>query len=114
MAVATPEAPSSIPTRALAIDFLKNSGVLFPPGASATFLPSSSKLVVRNTEENLDLVDQIVADSFEVRPTQVSIESKFVEIQQTNYKELSFDYSLGTGNIGNILYSGRQYHRSHH
>ena len=39
--------------------YLKGAGVQFPPGASASFLPSSSKLVVRNTEENLDLADQI-------------------------------------------------------
>ena len=43
-----------------AIDYLKKAGVVFPAGASANFLPRSSKLVVRDTEENLDLVDQIV------------------------------------------------------
>ena len=39
-------------------------------------------------------------------PNQTSIESKFVDIAQTNNKDLNFDYSLGTGNIGNIHYSG--------
>ena len=90
------------------MDYLKNAdGVaIFPDGASAEFIPSNSKLVVRNTEEQMDLVDRIVDALNATTPTQVSVESKFVEIQQTNYKELSFDYSLGTGNIGKIQYSG--------
>ena len=78
----------------------------FPEGASAQFLPASSKLVVRNTESNLDLVDQIVEAAVSAQPTQVNIEAKFVEIQQTNYKELSFDYQLGTGNIGRLFFTG--------
>jgi hypothetical protein len=36
----------------------------------------------------------------------VKVESKFVEIDQSDYKDLSFDYSLGTGNLGNLAYSG--------
>ncbi|HWB58896.1 MAG TPA: hypothetical protein VG733_05360 [Chthoniobacteraceae bacterium] len=42
------------------LDYLKEAGVVFPEGASASYLPTSSKLVVRNTQEQLDLVDQIV------------------------------------------------------
>ena len=46
--------------RQTALDFLKDQGVPFPPGASANFLPQSSRLIVRNTEENLELVDALV------------------------------------------------------
>ncbi len=105
-AVASPATPSALTARITAQEYLQSSGVQFPPGASASFLPSSSKLVVRNTQENLDLVDQIVDNLNSAQPTQVSVESKFVEIQQTNYKELSFDYSLGTGNLGRLEFSG--------
>lgn len=104
--VGSPLAASGIATKPSAIDYLKNAGVQFGDGASAEFIPSNSKLVVRNTEEQMDLVDRIVDALNATTPTQVSVESKFVEIQQTNYKELSFDYSLGTGNIGKIQYSG--------
>src|SRR5207249_7196516 len=41
-------------------DFLEAQGVAFPPGASAAFLPQGSRLIVRNTQDNLDLVDAIV------------------------------------------------------
>ena len=87
--------------RQTALDFLKDQGVPFPPGASANFLPQSSRLIVRNTEENLELVDALVEQANVAGPKQVEIEAKFVEINQTNLKELGFDWLLGQFNIGN-------------
>ena len=87
--------------RQTALDFLKDQGVPFPPGASANFLPQSSRLIVRNTEENLELVDALVEQANVAGPKQVEIEAKFVEISQTNLKELGFDWLLGQFNIGN-------------
>ena len=78
--------------------FLEASGVTFPPGASATYLASTSKLVVRNTQENIDLIESLVAENNPVIK-QVEIESKFIEITQTNLKELSFDWTLGQANV---------------
>lgn len=40
---------------------LEANGVAFPPGASATYLAGSGKLIVRNNQENLDLADATVA-----------------------------------------------------
>jgi general secretion pathway protein D len=88
-------------TREGAKDFLEVQGVQFPPGASANFLPQSSRLIVRNTQDNLDLVDAIVEQLNLAIPKQVEIESKFVEITQNNLKELGFDWLLGPFNIGN-------------
>jgi general secretion pathway protein D len=82
-------------------EFLGSQGVQFPPGASANFLPQSSRLIVRNTQDNLDLVDAIVEQLNLAIPKQVEIESKFVEITQNNLKELGFDWLLGPFNIGN-------------
>jgi len=39
---------------------LEAQGVVFPPGTSATYLPSSNKLIVRNTASNLELVDNLI------------------------------------------------------
>jgi general secretion pathway protein D len=86
--------------RQTALDFLKDQGVPFPPGGSANFLPQSSRLIVRNTEENLELVDALVEQANVAGPKQVEIEAKFVEINQTNLKELGFDWLLGQFNIG--------------
>lgn len=81
--------------RSRAKDFLESQGVQFPPGASANFLASSSRLIVRNTQENLDLVDALVESSTGAVPSQVEIEAKFVEVSQRNLKELGFDWLLG-------------------
>lgn len=82
-------------------EFLESQGVPFPQGASAHFLPQSSRLIVRNTADNLELVDAIVEQASVAGPKQVEIEAKFVEINQNNLKELGFDWLLGQFNIGN-------------
>jgi general secretion pathway protein D len=91
-------------------EFLESQGVPFPPGASANFLPQSSRLIVRNTIDNLELVDALVEQASVAGPKQVEIESKFVEITQNNLKELGFDWLLGpfniTGNSGKIVGAG--------
>src|SRR5256885_3277355 len=91
-------------------EFLESQGVPFPPGASAHFLPQSSRLIVRNTIDNLELVDALVEQVSVAGPKQVQIESKFVEITQNNLKELGFDWLLGpfniTGNSGKIVGAG--------
>jgi len=88
-------------------EFLESQGVPFPPGASAHFLPQSSRLIVRNTIDNLELVDALVEQANVAGPKQVQIESKFVEITQTNLKELGFDWLLAPFNIpGNLMVSG--------
>jgi general secretion pathway protein D len=86
--------------RQSARDFLESQGVEFPPGASATFNPGSSRLVVRNTPPNIDLIESLVEAALGEQPTQVEIESKFVDISQNNLKELGFDWALGPFSIG--------------
>lgn len=85
--------------RSGAKEFLEANGVEFPPGASAYYLASTSQLVVRNTQDNLELIEILVQASQTDMPTQVEIESKFIEITQNNLKELSFDWLLGQFNV---------------
>jgi general secretion pathway protein D len=87
-------------TRETAKEFLTAQGVAFPPGASANFLPQSSRLIVRNTQDNLELVDALVEQASVSGPMQVEIEAKFVEITQNNLKELGFDWLLGNFGVG--------------
>ena len=81
-------------------DFLESQGIDFPPGTSANFNAGTSRLVVRNTAENLDLIESLVDAAMGAQPTQVEIEAKFVEISQNNLKELGFDWALGPFSIG--------------
>ena len=75
--------------------------------ASATFWPHSGVLIVRNTQDNLDMVDALVDQANASQPKQVEIESKFVEINQNNLKELGFDWLLGPFSInGKVFGSG--------
>jgi type II secretory pathway component GspD/PulD (secretin)/tetratricopeptide (TPR) repeat protein len=93
--------------RADAITMLKSMGVSFPGGASATFWPHNGTLIVRNTQDNLDMVDALVDQANASAPKQVSIESKFVEINQNNAKELGFDWLLGPFSLnGKVFGSG--------
>ncbi len=86
--------------RITARQFLEAQGVQFPQGSSANFVPGSSRLVVRNTADNLNLIESLVSAAMGEQPTQVEIESKFVEVSQNNLKELGFDWALGPFSIG--------------
>ena len=78
-----------------AVNFLVSQGVEFPLGASANYIPSSSRLIVKNTQPNLDFIDGLVEIANAARPTQVEIEAKFLEVTQNNLNELGFDWLLG-------------------
>lgn len=81
-------------------DFLAARGVTFGQGAFAMFSPQSSTLIVKNTQEQLDLVERVI-EVIDVNNAikQIEIQAKFVEITQNNLKELSFDWLLGQANI---------------
>src|SRR6202040_3425031 len=56
----------------------------------------------RNTQDQLDLIDTIIESNQQGSASpQIEIESKFVEISQTNLKELSFDWTLGQAHVPN-------------
>ncbi len=83
---------------------LEEKGVSFPESASANFIGASSTLVVRNTPNNLDLIDQIVEGIQGNTPKQIKIMTKFVEIGQENSDELGFDWGLSTIGSGNRVF----------
>lgn len=89
-----------IGSRINAKEYLESQGVPFPAGASAQYIPAGSKLLVRNTPDAIDLIDYLVDASQGMQPTQVEIESKFLEITQDNLSELGFDWLLGPFAIG--------------
>jgi general secretion pathway protein D len=98
------ESESRIKGRINALDYLKQQGVDFPPGSFAQYIPAGSKLIVRNTSGAIDLIDSLVDAAVGVQPTQVEIESKFLEVTQNNLSELGFDWLLGPLQIGGGTY----------
>ena len=99
LAPSTDSTPTSI--RSVSVDAqqtLTDKGIRFPAGASAIFLPGSSKLVVRDTPEQLDLVANLI-DQNSQEPPQVEIEAKIAEFTQDAIKGLTFNYLVGQGTI---------------
>ncbi len=61
--------PGFIPkTASNAKAFLESMGVTFPQGASASYIATSSRLIVRNTRANLDLIDTLVDSALAAPP----------------------------------------------
>lgn len=79
--------------------FFTDAGVPFPTGASVTYQDRINTLFVTNTPENLETFEQVLA-SLNIVPSQVTIEAKFVEIKQTDLRELGFDWILGDWRFG--------------
>jgi len=101
-----------------AMDFLRERGVIFEQGSSASFNPASGTLQVINTPSNLDLIESLLEAAAADEPRQVKIQTKFVEVSQNNLKELGFDWTLGPFSIGgsgvyggggNAVASGREF-----
>lgn len=92
---------ASLSRKRSAKEILENKGIQFADGATAFYIPSASELVVRNTQAQLDIVDQFVQNLIdEGVPKQIKVEAKFVEIQQNNLKELGFDWIIGGFGLG--------------
>ncbi|MFT4638683.1 MAG: general secretion pathway protein D [Verrucomicrobiales bacterium] len=89
-------------------DFLVQNGVSFPEGASAQYLPQSNKLLVRNTQSNLDLIDSLVLSSADEAPKQVVVKVTIIDIRQENLEEIGFDWLLGDFRVqsGNEVLAG--------
>lgn len=85
--------------RKTALEILKEQGIPFGEGASAVFNKVTSQLIVKNTQPNLDLVEQFVQSIIDQKPKMIHITSKFVEVSQKNTDELGFDWLLGPFNI---------------
>jgi general secretion pathway protein D len=103
---AAPSAANSprVAARYNAQDYLVSQGVEFPVGSSANYLSAGSKLVIRNTRDNIDQIDSLVDAAMGVAPSQVDIQTKFLEINQDNLQELGFDWLLGPFKIGGGVY----------
>jgi general secretion pathway protein D len=95
-ASSSPDQPSNVTDVSNNVEQeLSDRGIHFPPGATAVFLPGSSKLVVRNTPEQLDLIGNLIEQLSKETP-QVQIEAKLAEFTDTALKSLSFNYIAGS------------------
>lgn len=98
--------------RLTAQEALAKQGVAFPEGALANYSPSNNTLRVVNTPGNQDFISQIIDTMTQTEPVMVAVRVTMIRTQQTNLKELSFDWLVspfgidGTGNSNLFLGGG--------
>jgi general secretion pathway protein D len=72
--------------------------VKFPAGASAVYQSKTGQLFVRNTRENLAVIEQILkamdAAKSSTGTDQVEIEAKFVEVSEGTLEQLGFEWNF--------------------
>jgi len=83
---------------------LEHQGIRFPEGASASFNPSTSTLVVRNTADQQSLIQQIVDASIQTEPVQVVVKVTIMKTEERRLKELGFDWLMGPVPLGGGLF----------
>jgi len=74
---------------------LEARGIVFPAGASAVYYPESGILQVKNTQDQLEIIEAIALAQTEAT-YMVDVQVKLVEISQKDINELTFNYSLDT------------------
>ena len=104
---ATPAAGGGLAVKRItAQSFLEGYGIPFPQGASANFDRGSSRLIVTNTDENLDAVQGIIAQIGSSTTKQALVQVTVMKISHKDLKELGFDLLMGQFNLGNRLFAG--------
>ncbi len=103
-AEASAKGESKLTARKPIIELLKQAGISFAEGSSAT-LSSSGVLLVTNTPTELDKVEQLVQSIGSNKPKQVKITTKFVEISQENNDELGFDWIVNPFGLSNTVFA---------
>ena len=75
---------------------LKNyfKGVDFPAGSQIVYDSRINRLIVTNTPENLQKIDEIVNELLKQQDPMIQIMAKFIEISQNDLDELAFNYQL--------------------
>lgn len=94
------EGAGALVERITAQKFLEDQGVLFGPGASASYIAATSSLVVRNTDEQLITIDNIVQSARDSGSKMVQISVKMVSVESDALQQAGLDWLLGQGNIG--------------
>lgn len=86
--------------RVSAQDFLEQNGVTFGEGATARFVAATSSLIVRNTAEQMEVIDSLVQAAKDSGSKQVIVRVRTIRIEETVLKELGLDWLLGASNLG--------------
>ncbi len=86
--------------RVTAQSYLENSGVSFQGDAFAQYSPTTNKLIVRNTPDQLDLVASLVRVAIESGNKLVEVGVRLMRIDEADLQSRGIDWTLGQFNLG--------------
>ena len=69
---------------------LENAGITFPEGASAKYIPSSNLLIIRNVEDEMELVDAYLDVRHYHPASDIKIINEFIEVDRNLYQDWLF------------------------
>ncbi|MGV3659214.1 MAG: hypothetical protein ACO1TE_03495 [Prosthecobacter sp.] len=87
---------SRMTMRVTALEILKSKGIPFPEGSSANYTPSTGELLVRNTVENMRLVEEFLVSRRRHAPRNVTVTLHVVEAPAATIRKLEEDTALVT------------------
>jgi len=102
----TEEGGALLAKRLTAREKLLSLGVAFPDGASASYMPGTNTLTVRNTVENVDYISRVVSMAVEAEPVMVVIRTTIMEVSQEGLDELAYDWTVGQFGGGDFTLGG--------
>jgi general secretion pathway protein D len=82
---------------------LAQQGVVFPEGASVSYMPTTNTLRVVNTAANLDYIAQIIETLTKTEPVMVSVRVTMIKVEQSRIEELGFDWFLENAQLSGSL-----------
>ncbi|MBR7103813.1 MAG: hypothetical protein IKC65_02620 [Lentisphaeria bacterium] len=77
-------------------------GVTFPPRSAIYYSPRTRKIKAKNTRENIYALDTRIYQIAAADKPLVMVEIKAIEISETDYQDLGFEWTLGTLSSGNM------------
>ena len=86
--------------------FFQDLGVQWPEGSSLKYLQNIHKIVLVNTEENLQIFENILVD-LNVVPSQIEIESQFVEYKRSDIDALAKKGMVNAGSLIELWQKGQ-------
>lgn len=89
-----------IKARRTAKQVLESAGIVFGTGSMAIYSVANSSVIVRNTQDQMELVEAFIDSIRGTVEKQIYVTARFVEISESNIDELGFDWLLGSFGIG--------------
>ncbi len=104
----TPEGGGgTLVVRVKAQEFLERLGIEFGPGAVAEY--SNGSLIVKNTPEQILIIERMVQDARDAGSKNVQVNVKMVSIGENELKMAGIDFLLGSAGVGgssNAFFTG--------